>query len=103
MRLLEWTLAFTLLLMAAFLFGLCIVMFRYYSSKKHRYRVHIALMSIADVMFTALIIGQLVSGMFGVGFPQILVIVMIYLALGLKIGGLFRMFWHRHNEAKLSK
>jgi O-antigen ligase len=99
----QWILAITLLALASFLLGLCVMLFRFYSSHKHRYRLHIALMSIADVLFTCLIIGQLISGMFGFTFPQIVTIVLIYLSLGLKIGGLLRMFKHRFNEEKLRK
>lgn len=99
----EWILAFTLLILAAFLLGLCIVMFAFYASKKHRYRIHIALMSIADVCMTSLIVGQLVSGMFGTQFPQVAVISLVYLALLLKVGGLARMLVHRNQEEKLRK
>lgn len=91
----QWILAITLVMSAGFLLGLCVLLFRYYSSHKHRYKVHIALMSASDVIFTALIIGQIVPAMFGLAFPPVATIVMIYLTLWLKIGGLLRLFKHR--------
>ena len=100
---LEWTIFFAILIPAAFLFGLCAVMFRFYSAKKRRYRMYIALMSIAEVSMTGVILLQLLGRPFGYRPNVWIVVAMVELALILKIGGLFRMFRHRNDEARLKE
>lgn len=100
---LEWILATLMLVMSAFLFGLCIVIFAFYASRKHKYLLHIALMSSSYLMFSGLVTAQLVSRMFKAQLPIWLPIIMIFLALGLGIGGLARMWKHRHVEEMLRK
>lgn len=99
----QWALAITMLIMAAFLFGLCAVIFAYYASTRHKYLLHIALMSSSYLMFSGLVTAQLVARMFGTALPFWLPVVMIFLALGLGIGGLGRMWKHRRDEEKLKK
>ncbi len=99
----EWIFATIMLIMSAFLFGLCVVIFCFYASKKHKYLLHIALMSSSYLLFAAVIMSQLVAGMFRVLVPNVAIVVAVFLSLALGIGGLGRMWWHRHNEARLEK
>lgn len=99
----EWILAFIMLTMSAFLFGLCAVIFAFYASKKHKYLLHIALMSSSYLLFSGVITAQIVAGMFKVGVPQVIVVAAIFIALGLGIAGLGRMWKHRQDDSKLSK
>lgn len=99
----EWVLATLMLLMSAFLFGLCAVIFAYYASKKHKYLLHIALMASSYLMFSGLVTAQLITRMFGTRLPFWLPTTVIFLALGLGIGGLGRMWKHRRDEQELMR
>lgn len=99
----EWILATLMLMMSAFLFGLCIVIFAFYASKKHKYLLHIALMSSSYLMFSGLVTAQIITRMFGTRLPFWLPTTLIFLALGLGISGLARMWLHRKSEEMLQK
>jgi hypothetical protein len=96
-----WLLATLMLIMSAFLFGLCAVIFAYYASKKHKYLLHIALMSSSYLMFSGLVTVQLITRMFSTRLPFWLPTTVIFLGLALGIGGLARMWKHRKNEEML--